>query len=92
MMVRVAYIDPGHQFWKQLDVPEPCTLQQAIEISGVLEQMPFLDLEANKVGIYGRFAKLDAALKPGDRVEIYRPITADPLTVPRRDKNDESDA
>lgn len=91
MMVRVAYIDPAHQFWKQLEVPEPCTLQQAIEISGVLEQMPFLDLESNKVGIYGRFAKLDATLKEGDRVEIYRPITADPLTVPRRDKKDEGD-
>ena len=91
MMVRVAYIDPAHQFWKQLEVPEACTLQQAIELSGALEQMPFLDLEANKVGIFGRFAKLDAPLKPGDRVEIYRPITADPLTVPRRDTKDEDD-
>lgn len=87
MMVRVAYVDPEHQFWKQLDVPDECTLEQAIALSGVLEQMPFLDLETNKVGVYGRFAKLDAALKPGDRVEIYRPITADPLTVPRRDKD-----
>jgi putative ubiquitin-RnfH superfamily antitoxin RatB of RatAB toxin-antitoxin module len=88
MMVRVAYVDPEHQFWQQLEVPDACTLQQAIELSGVLEQMPFLDLETHKVGVYGRFAKLDAALKPGDRVEIYRPITADPLTVPRRDKDD----
>ena len=92
MMVRVAYIDPAHQFWKQLDVPDACTLQQAIELSGVLEQIPEIDLETNKVGIFGRFAKLDAALKQGDRVEIYRPITVDPLTVPRRDKQGEDDA
>lgn len=91
MKIRVAYVDPEHQFWEQLEVPDECTLKQAIDLSGVLERMPFLDLEANRVGIYGKFAKLEDALKPGDRVEIYRAITADPLTVPRRNQEDDSD-
>lgn len=88
MKIRVAYLDPDHQFWEQLDVPDECTLQKAIELSGVLEKLPFIDLENQKVGIYGKFAKPDDLLKPGDRVEIYRPITADPLTVPRRDQKE----
>lgn len=91
MMVRVAYIDPGNQFWKQLEVPDECTLTEAIELSGVLEAVPSINLEENKVGIFGRFAKPDAPLKPGDRVEIYRAITADPLTVPRRDKGEDKE-
>ena len=46
---------------------------------------PHIDLETQKVGVFGKLVKLDAALRPGDRVEIYRPITCDPQTVPRRD-------
>lgn len=88
MKIRVAYVDPEHQFWEQLDVPDECTLKQAVEISGVLEKLPFLDLENYKVGIFGKFSKPDAPLKPGDRVEIYRPITADPATVPRRNQEE----
>jgi len=47
-----------------------------------------IDLETQKVGVFGRLVKLDAPLRPGDRVEIYRPITCDPQTVPRRDGSD----
>lgn len=90
MKIRIAYVDPEHQFWEQLEVPEECTLEKAVEMSGVLEKVPFLDLETNKVGIFGKFAKPDATLKPGDRVEIYRAITADPLTVPRRQQEEDS--
>jgi putative ubiquitin-RnfH superfamily antitoxin RatB of RatAB toxin-antitoxin module len=46
---------------------------------------PAIDLETQKVGVFGRLVKLDATLKPGGRAEIYRAITCDPQTVPRRD-------
>jgi putative ubiquitin-RnfH superfamily antitoxin RatB of RatAB toxin-antitoxin module len=59
-------------------------VQQAIEQSGILEKFPAIDLEQYKIGIFGKTAELDTLLKPGDRVEIYRAITADPATVPRR--------
>jgi putative ubiquitin-RnfH superfamily antitoxin RatB of RatAB toxin-antitoxin module len=65
-------------------VPEGCTVQQAIELSGMLKQYPRIDLEIQKVGIFGKLIKLDAAVKEGDRVEIYRKITADPQQVQRR--------
>ena len=62
-----------------------CSVRDAIERSGLLEEFPEIDLEAQAVGIFGRLTTLDARLSNGDRVEIYRPITADPETVERRD-------
>ena len=85
MQVGVVYSEPGQQVWLSLDVPEESTVVDAIERSGILKQFPHLDLAAQKVGVFGRLVKLDAALKPGDRIEIYRGIIADPETVPRRD-------
>jgi putative ubiquitin-RnfH superfamily antitoxin RatB of RatAB toxin-antitoxin module len=89
MQIGVAYSEPGNQIWLNIDVPEESTVQQAIERSGILRQFPHIDLGTQKVGVFGRLVKLDAALKPGDRVEIYRRIIADPETVPRRDLDDE---
>jgi hypothetical protein len=87
MKVRIAYIDAEQsQFWQQLDMPAACTVQDAIDASGVLEQFPEIDLEQQKIGIFGKFAKPEDTLNDGDRVEIYRPITADPATVKRRER------
>lgn len=85
MQIGVTYSEPGQQIWLNIEVPEGATAREAIERSGILKQFPHIDLEAQKVGIFGRLVKPDAALRAGDRVEIYRPITCDPQTVPRRD-------
>ncbi|MDR3322878.1 MAG: RnfH family protein [Zoogloeaceae bacterium] len=85
MQIGVAYSEPDQQIWLTLEIPETATLREAIERSGLLRQFPHRDLDTQKVGIFGKLAKLDAPLKPGDRVEIYRPIIADPETVPRRE-------
>jgi hypothetical protein len=85
MQVGVTYSEPGQQIWLNIEVPEGATAREAIERSGILAQFPHIDLEAQKVGIFGRLVKPDAALRAGDRVEIYRAITCDPQTVPRRD-------
>ena len=84
MQIGVAYSEPAGQTWLRIEVPDETTVQQAIEGSGILKKFPAIDLMQYKVGIFGKAAELDAALKPGDRVEIYRAITADPATVPRR--------
>lgn len=84
MQISVAYTQPAQQIWLSLDVPETSTVLQAIERSGILARCPELDLKKNKVGIFGKIAKLTAPLADGDRVEIYRPITVDPKTVPQR--------
>ncbi len=85
MQVGVAYSEPGQQVWLNIEVPDDSKVQDAIDRSGILKQFPHIDLASQKVGVFGRLVKLDAALKPGDRVEIYRGIIADPETVPRRD-------
>lgn len=84
MQIAVAYSEPASQLWLRIEVPDESTVQTAIEQSGILAKFPHIDLAEYKVGIFGKMAELDAALKPGDRIEIYRPITADPATVPRR--------
>jgi len=91
MKVGVAYSEPHKQVWLTLEVPDDATVQDAIERSGILKQFPRVDLETQKVGIFGRIVKLDTPLKPGDRVEIYRPIIADPETVPRKDRVEETE-
>ena len=84
MQIGVAYSEPAQQLWLRIEVPEETTVQSAIEQSCILRKFLEIDLANCSVGIFGKVAQLDAALKPGDRVEIYRAITADPATVPRR--------
>jgi putative ubiquitin-RnfH superfamily antitoxin RatB of RatAB toxin-antitoxin module len=89
MQIGVAYSEPGQQIWLNIEVPDASTVAEGIERSGILKQFPHIDLTSQKVGVFGRLVKLDAALKPGDRIEIYRGIIADPETVPRKDMADD---
>lgn len=84
MNVGICYAEAERQLWMRLEIPDGSTVQQAIQLSGVLMQFPEIDLSVQKVGIFGKLVKLDAAVQDGDRVEIYRPIIADPKTVKRR--------
>lgn len=79
--VEVAYALSGEQVILELEVERGTTLRQAIERSGILERFPDIDLEQNKVGIFGKLSKLDNELMARDRVEIYRPLIADPKEV-----------
>ncbi len=85
MQVGVAYSESNQQIWMTIDVPEDATLADAIDRSGILKLFPQIDLDTQRVGVFGKVAKLNTPLRAGDRVEIYRPIICDPLTVPRRD-------
>lgn len=89
MQIGVCYSEPAQQMWLNIEVPDDSKVQDAIDRSGILKQFPHIDLTTQKVGIFGKLVKLDAPLKPGDRVEIYRGITCDPQTVPRRDMGEE---
>lgn len=84
MRVEVAFALPLQQTLLSLAVPVGATVREAIDASGILSLHPEIDLEALKTGIFGRIAKLDEVLNPGDRVEIYRPLKADPKEVRRR--------
>lgn len=76
--VEVAYARPDEQVILALEVPAGSTIEAAIRRSGVLDRFPEIDLTANKVGVFGKVGRLDQALFDGDRVEIYRPLIADP--------------
>ena len=91
MNVGVAYATAIKQVWLKLDVPDGSTVKEAIDLSGILKQFPEIDLENQAVGIFGKIKKLDTALEEGDRVEIYREITADPETAERKDMNSDDD-
>ena len=67
-----------------LDVPVGTTLEQAIELSGIRSHFPDLVVDPKRVGIFGVKAKLEDKLGPGDRVEIYRPLIADPKEARRK--------
>ncbi len=79
--VEVAYALPQKQVILGLAVEPDATLEQVIRASGILEQFPEIDLTQNKVGVFGKLGKLTDTLHPGDRVEIYRPLIADPKLV-----------
>jgi uncharacterized protein len=67
-----------------VDIPVGATLREAIERSGILREFPQIDLTRHKVGVFGRLRGLDEAVADGDRVEIYRPLPADPKDMRRR--------
>jgi len=82
--VEVAYALPAQQIIIPVQLDEDMTIEQAIRASGLLEKYPDISLESSKVGIFGKLAKLDTILRDKDRVEIYRPLIADPKEVRRQ--------
>ena len=85
MRTLVVYAKPGRQTVVPVsDLPEGATVRKAIEMSGLLRQFPEINLETQKVGVFGKFVALDVPVEDGMRIEIYRPISADPATIPRR--------
>ena len=81
MIVEVAYALADKQSLISLEVEEGTTIKEAIEASGVLDTYNQIDLTRDKVGIFSKFAKLDTVLREKDRIEIYRPLIADPKKV-----------
>jgi len=64
-----------------IEADEGDTIQDAIIRSGIVVDFPEIDLNVNKVGIFSKVAKLDTPIKDKDRIEIYRPLIADPKEV-----------
>lgn len=81
MEVEVCYALPAKQELIQLKLAAGATVQQAVEASGLLAKYPDIDLKKNKFGIFAKLSKLDTPLRDRDRVEIYRPLIADPKEV-----------
>jgi len=82
--VEVAYARPDEQAIISLEVKEGTTVGEAVARSGIADRFPEVDLDRNKVGIFGRLVDPRTPLRPQDRVEIYRPLTVDPKESRRR--------
>ncbi|WP_199609209.1 RnfH family protein [Flocculibacter collagenilyticus] len=82
--IEVAYATPEKQSIIDVNIDHDCTVEQAILQSGILGMYPEIDLKENKVGIWNRAAKLSDQLREADRIEIYRPLIADPKEVRKR--------
>ncbi|MCC7704680.1 RnfH family protein [Janthinobacterium sp. GW460P] len=84
MHVQVCYALPDSSFLRALTVPAGTTIEEAVTRSGLLQAFPDIDLAVNMVGIYGKRKPLDTVLHEHDRVEVYRPLQADPKEARRR--------
>lgn len=82
--VEVVYAYPDRYFLKNLTLDAPTSVQNVILQSGILEKYIEIDLRNNKIGIFSRPVKLTDTVTNGDRVEIYRPLLADPKEIRRR--------
>jgi putative ubiquitin-RnfH superfamily antitoxin RatB of RatAB toxin-antitoxin module len=84
LQVTLCYATPTQEYLRELKVAPGTTIEQAINASGLLAELPEIDLAAHPVGIYGKKRALDAVLRAHDRIEIYRPLVADPKDSRRR--------
>ncbi len=82
--IEVVYALPEKQYLRVVRVPEGSTVEQAITASGLTTLRKDINLAENKVGIFSRAVKLQDQVNDGDRVEIYRPLLADPKELRRQ--------
>ncbi|MBI3228704.1 MAG: RnfH family protein [Burkholderiales bacterium] len=82
--ISICYARPGLQVLRHLQVDKQCTIQQAVLQSEVMQEVPEIDISSAKVGIFGKLKSLDTVLREQDRIEIYRPLIADPKESRRK--------
>jgi putative ubiquitin-RnfH superfamily antitoxin RatB of RatAB toxin-antitoxin module len=82
--VVVSYATPAQEFLRELELEQGTTIGAAIEASGVLAAFPEINLVTQPVGIFAKKKTLDTVLRERDRIEIYRPLVADPKDSRRR--------
>jgi putative ubiquitin-RnfH superfamily antitoxin RatB of RatAB toxin-antitoxin module len=81
MKIEVAYALRHKQTLLNIEVDDTASVEDAILKSNILKKYPEINLKKNKVGIFGKITSLDVKLREKDRVEIYRPLIADPKEV-----------
>lgn len=82
--IEVAAALPQRQLVIALEVPACTTLAEAVARANMAERLPGLVVDEARLGVFGRLRPPDSLLRDGDRVEIYRPLAADPKEVRRQ--------
>ena len=83
LRIEIACAVPGDVLLFPVEVPAGATVAEAIAEAGIREKNPAIDYENNKIGIFGKLCNMNTILKDGDRIEIYRPLLADPKEARR---------
>ena len=84
ILIEVAYALPQKQIIIPIKVKAGVTAQEAIKASGIIKKFPEIDLNINQIGIFGKLTQLDHVMRERDRIEIYRPLIADPKEIRRQ--------
>lgn len=84
MKIEVAYAKPEEQLIIEVNVPDLCSIERAIELSEIMLRFPEIDLSKNKVGIFSDVCALSVKLQANDRIEIYRSLLLDPMDARRQ--------
>lgn len=82
--IELAVALPDHQELIELEVPAGATIADVLERCDLSERVPELEVDPDRVGVFGRLRPMDHRLADGDRIEIYRPLKADPKEVRRQ--------
>ena len=84
ILIEVAYALPQKQLIIPVKVKPGITAKEVIELSGIMKKFPEIDLNKNQIGIFGKLTQLDHVMRERDRIEIYRPLIADPKEIRRQ--------
>lgn len=84
MWVEVVHALPGEQELTALEVAPGTTALEAVRAAGLAERIPDFDPSRAALGIFGQACDRETVLRPGDRVEILRPLEVDPKESRRR--------
>jgi putative ubiquitin-RnfH superfamily antitoxin RatB of RatAB toxin-antitoxin module len=84
ILIEVAYALPKKQLIIPVKVKLGITAEEAIKLSGIVKKFPEIDLSVNQIGIFGKLTQLDHIMRDRDRIEIYRPLIADPKEIRRQ--------
>lgn len=82
--IEVVYGLPERQVLLRLRVPRGTSAREAVKLSGIRGEFPQINLQEDQLGIFGKKIRGDTEVREGDRIEIYRPLLADPREVRRR--------
>ena len=84
ILIEVAYALPKKQLIIPIKVKSGTSAKDAIQMSGIIKKFPEIDLDKNQIGIFGKLTQLDHVMRERDRIEIYRPLIADPKEIRRQ--------
>lgn len=84
ILIEVAYALPQKQLIIPIKIKAGVTAEEAIKISGIMKKFSEIDLTKNQIGIFGKLTQLDHVMRDHDRIEIYRPLIADPKEIRRQ--------